>query len=119
MATPTLEQLNSTVLLLRGEFNALKKSHDALDDKLELVYASKSSVLTLDAKVDTLLEALTDRVSELEERYATIVSPTATRYYLSLEDMTELRGIIRTFSALRTEIENSLANMVAVTTRTA
>ena len=115
--TATLDSLDGRLTLLNGVVNNLKTQVDGMEASLRAVFASKTALAAVDANLLSQFESLNTIVTELDERYATIVSPTATKFYLSEADMNELQTALRTWRALLTEVQNVMANTVTTTAR--
>jgi len=112
MTAPTLDSLDGRITLLTGKVNAMQIQFDGLEEALRAVFASKTELASVNNALLSQITSIGTQVSELTERYATIVSPTATKFYLSEADMNELQEVIRTWRALLTEVQNVVANAV-------
>ena len=104
---------NGSLALVRGSIKQLRTEIETVDSNARSSLASKVEVNAIKATLLSLVNDLSGRTAELEDRYATIISPTRSQYYMSQETIDELNNIIRQYSVIHTEVQSTLANVVA------
>lgn len=118
MATiPTNDELNSKLLVLQGELDTLKTTVSSMESNLRATFAARVDLESTDSSITSNVEDIAARVAELEDRYTTIKSPTATRWYLTQEEVDELKDILQTFNSILTDIQIVQENVVAIASR--